>query len=195
MNPVKARLTPDPRAWIGFSTLRESLGGKPRTYTFFDRTGYNRARQSRKEVNKADFIHHHTLNIKPFREYQGDLEGFAVKLEKMLEWSIDHYRQERKRTGQGLVPSGDVFRVDPFSCPENPKKGNRVVCHAASKEAREAYKEEYRRFCDAYRVASKAYREGDLTVSFPEHAFRPPVPAGIAAPEVMSRLAASTGVA
>ena len=50
---------------------------------------------------------------------------------------------------------------------------NAFGVHATDAELRDEYLEGYSRFLVSYRDASRKYRDGDLTVSFPPYSYRP----------------------
>ena len=182
LNPVKAGLCERAEDWVGFSTLPETLGAEPRTYEHVDKTALNRARRSDPEASADEFTEEHTLEVAPLPEFQDDPEGFARQVEGMLERGEEHHRKLREATGESVSSPERIRRLDPESRPEAPKRSPRPLCHAVTQAARKAYRKAYEAFCAAYRIASKAFREGRFDVPFPDHAFRPPVPAGVSAP-------------
>ena len=55
------------------------------------------------------------------------------------------------------------------------KRSPRPPCHASSHEGRSSFKQAYRAFCGAFRVAAKQWLRGDVLAQFPCGAFKPHV--------------------
>jgi hypothetical protein len=176
LNPVRANLADHCRDWMGFHTLRESFGKPARCYTYLDKAAYRVALCKDPEARKKDFEQTHVLRVHPLPGFEGEPEEFASRLRARLRSDEAELRAERRAAGQEIMPLEHILSTDPTDAPSQPKCSPRPLCHAATKAARAAYREIYRAFCNAYRLASAAFRAGDLKAAFPEFAFRPPPP-------------------
>lgn len=81
-----------------------------------------------------------------------------------------------KRRGVPVLGMAKVRAQGVFASPERPKRSPMPLCHASTPELWKAFRHGWRKFEHAYRAASERFRAGLLSVSFPEHAFRPPAP-------------------
>ena len=74
-------------------------------------------------------------------------------------------------------PPDAVLQMKPHARPRRTKKSPRPhsLCHASSRRARLAFKEQYRQFVAWHRQGSQRFRGGELFASFPPLAFRPPI--------------------
>ena len=178
-NPVKADLCKTAEAWPGFTTLPESLGRPPRVYEYLDREAYNRARKRHPEVDREQFITRHTLKVSPLPGYAHDPDGFARELSAMLARTEEDLTAQRRLAKKKLIPRKKLLSIRWTDAPRHTKRSPRPLCHSSCPERKAKFLESYREFCHAYRVASTAYRDGELTVSFPEGAFRPTLPASV----------------
>jgi len=64
----------------------------------------------------------------------------------------------------------------PHSKPNTIKESPRPLCHANCPKVRQAFKEKYRAFVDAYREAVKRLKMGAILFTFPRYAYPPPLP-------------------
>ena len=82
----------------------------------------------------------------------------------------------RARGQKPVLGVAKVLRQDVFGAPEQPKRSPAPECLAACARLREAFRERWRDFIDAYRRASAAFRTGALGAHFPDWSFRPSLP-------------------
>ena len=90
-----------------------------------------------------------------------------------------HERLKRLRAARGRAPVLGMAKAraaDVFSAPERPKRSPMPLCHASTPEMWRAFREGWRRFERAYRLASELFRGGHLSATFPDFTFRPPSP-------------------
>ncbi|MFP6664129.1 MAG: hypothetical protein VCC00_08025 [Deltaproteobacteria bacterium] len=185
---VKENLVQRPQQWPGTHSAKELSTGKPRYGIWFDGTGYARAKhkyharvQRGKPPNPRDFEHktEFLFDRLPALQDLSDKEHQAyinLELEKIVQTAAD----TRRATGKKILGRRAVYATSPFArseLPEQPphEKRRRMIIWDDRRcpEAR-AYLEQYRRFQDAYRRASKLFRDGNLNAVFPPGAFRPP---------------------
>lgn len=78
---------------------------------------------------------------------------------------------------QKKPPSLETLLERPFDFrPAPPPPKPRKRCHTKFKRLQEAFDRKFAQFHERFAVASAEYRAGNLTVAFPEGAFRPPLP-------------------
>jgi len=75
-----------------------------------------------------------------------------------------------------VVGEEEIRRRDPQTRPNSVKTSPAPPVHAASKEAREEWREAFAMFLLAYREAAKLLRKGIKDVAFPEGCFPPGLP-------------------
>lgn len=80
------------------------------------------------------------------------------------------------RSGSRVLGMRKVLAQSVFDTPNRPKRSPLPLCHASTADAWRAFRDGWRRFTGAYRMASERFRGGVLSAPFPEHAFRPPTP-------------------
>ena len=85
-------------------------------------------------------------------------------------------RIEREATGKRFLGRKAVLRQNPHYAPPREKRSPIPLFHAASKEARQRFREALKAFLDAYRIASGRLRDGHRDVVFPAGSFPPALP-------------------
>ena len=173
-NPSK--LVGSHKKWPGL-VLWHGNCPEPITFKRLRRGAYlralKRAEKNGETVRKEDFIETEELVISP-------VEGID---DAVIEKRIEEREKEldRQRVEDGLPPMlvEKVLARSPFDAPRNPKRSPRPLCHASSKEDWAWFQEMWRDLTKAYRTASAMFRDGDFSVIFPDHTFRPPLPFAI----------------
>jgi REP element-mobilizing transposase RayT len=169
---VKEGFVRTSREWPGLSSLPELLGNKPRTFRWFDWSRRWLARSAKGVPARFDerFAEEETLELTPL-----PLVRFARKSKwrRFLRRTLAAIRQQGWRAHPQVMGAPGVLAQDPHHRPERPKRSRRPWCHAVSADLRRKYIGRYRAFRVAFSEASVRWRAGDLSVVFPEHAFRP----------------------
>lgn len=177
-NPVNDNLVARCSDWPGFSTLPESLGHAPRTFTWRRKGALERARIRDPHADPADFETSHTLVVHPLPHFAGVPAAERIeRLRSVLDGVEDEARRRRRTEGRRLMPRRTLLNCDPESAPRRSKRSPRPLCHASTARGFFDYLRVYRAFADAFRLASRAFRAGELGVAFPRFAFPPPLPA------------------
>ena len=176
-NPVKDGLVDRVAAWKGFSSYNALALGKDEVYTYIDRTAWHKSGGKRSGKPPEAFTKTVRLTYTPLpgteslapSERQAQLRRRCLELEQA-------FREQRKAEGRSVMSEAKMAKTDPRDRPaSSPKRTKKPLCHAASKEAAEAYIASLREFLDAYRVASASYRSGCHDAAFPSGSFRPPL--------------------
>jgi REP element-mobilizing transposase RayT len=169
---VKEGFVRTSREWPGLNSLDELWGRKPRTFRWYDWSRRWLARTGKRVPDRFDerFAEKETLELTPL-----PLVKFARKSKwrRFLRRTLEAIRQHGWRAHPRVMGVPGVLIQDPHHRPERPKRSRRPWCHAVSARLRIEYIERYRAFRRAFSEASTRWRAGDLSVVFPEHAFRP----------------------
>ena len=176
-NPVKDGLVERVAHWKGFSSYDALARGKDEVYTYIDRTAWHKAGGKRSGKSLEAFTKTIRLTFTPLpgtenltpEQRQADIRRRCRELEKQ-------FRHERQELGKTVMGQAKLSKLKHRDRPKTKAKRTRKpICHAASDEARQAFREAYKAFLDAYRIASAAYRSGCYDVEFPAGSFRPPL--------------------
>lgn len=92
-------------------------------------------------------------------------------LEAEIQRRIETLAEERD--GRPVLGREAVLAQDPFDAPSDSKRSPLPACHASSVEDWLDYVRESKLFVKAYRIASAAFRAGELNTHFPPFSFRP----------------------
>ncbi len=103
-------------------------------------------------------------------EYQDKVAGLIREIED---------ENELKRDGDLVAGVDKILSQDPFEPPTRlTKRSPRPLFHAASKEERDDFVDGFMAFLGQYRIASEAFRGGNLKAAgwFPEGCYPPALP-------------------
>ncbi len=176
-NPVKDGLVDRVSEWGGFSSFDTLAHGKVETFTYVDRTAWNRASGKRKKLPLQQFAKTARIEYSPVPQH-ADMKPHARQayIRREVAKLEAHFQKERLAAGEKAMGPAALSRLNPRSRPVNPKPRTRKpLCHAASKENADAYREAFKSYLHAYRIASAAYRNGAYDTEFPAGAVRPPL--------------------
>jgi hypothetical protein len=176
-NPVKDGLVDRVAHWKGFSSYGALARGEDPVYTYIDRTAWHKAggKSSGKPMTAYTKSIRLTYTPLPGTEHMSPAKR-ASHLRRRCRELEQGYREEREREGRTVMSKA---RLEKFNHRDRPKtkpvRTKKPICHAASIEAEQEYIESYRKFLDAYRIASAAYLSGCFDVAFPSGSFKPPI--------------------
>ena len=170
---VKEGLVRCCRDWPGLSSLEMMLDGQPRTvrwYNWTRRSSGNRHRETRARLDprwaEPEELRLAVLPI-PALQAPESLRAFLDRAVKAIE-------EEGSRQHKKVLGVEGVLRQWPQRRPPPPKqKKPRPPCHATVAAVRDGYLQRYRDFAAGFHEASRRWRRGDLTASFPDAAIKP----------------------
>jgi len=158
--------------WPGLSCLPELLGKPPRVFSWFDWSKRWEARSGKHVPDRFDprFATQETLELTPL-----PLVRFSRRSawRRFLRRAMRAVHEQGRRDHPHVLGRAGVLEQDPQHRPQRPKRSKRPWCHAVSARLRIAFIEQYRAFRAAFSQASARWRNGDLSVVFPEYAHRP----------------------
>jgi len=177
LHGVKEGLVERAEEWPGLTCLPELLHGVVRSFDWLDRSSYHEAirRHRRGTVARSEYVTRYELKLAVLPCW-ADLEPTqrqALAREVVL-GAAEQVRRER--AGKPVLGVEAIVSQDPHSAPLTTRRSPPPLCHTVSLELRKAYEATYAAFKNAYRKASQLFRQGVTDVSFPEHAFLPPLP-------------------
>jgi len=178
-NGVKENLVARPQDWKGPSSARALVTGETLRGWWFDRSREYAAERRGKPFGKYDFAEREILELSPLPCWKHlSAEEYRRRVAELVRGIEEEGAAERRRTGATLSPPEKFCRIDPHSRPEEFEPTPAPLVHAATRQARKAFKEAYRLFVEAFREASARLRsgDGDETVAFPEGSFPPGLP-------------------
>jgi hypothetical protein len=176
-NPVKDGLVDKTSHWKGFSSYGAVARGEDPVYTYFDRTAWHNAGGVRSKKPLQAFMKTIRLEYTPSpgTEHLSENQRQAM-IRRECRALEQQFREERRQNEKTVMSETKMEKLDPRDRPRSkPKRTRKPLCHAATKEAAQAYVESFRAFLDAYRVASCSYRSGCGDVDFPSGSFKPPL--------------------
>ncbi len=172
---VKEGLIGSADEWPGLTCIPELVHGQRRLFPWYDQTArYLASRKAGHELPASNFMTLYPLELTPLPLWE-DLSASERHREARELLAVSNQRAVELREGKPALGLEMVLRQDPHESPQEVKRSPRPLCHASTKEGRQAYRRTYDAFVAAYRVASKRFREGDL-VELPPFAFRPRLP-------------------
>ena len=177
----KENLVRSPADWPGASAIESLRTGAPIVGRWIDRTGLSRANRRSERLDPRDFASRERLELVPLpcwshlpREaYRERIAGLVREIERDSDRRIEE-------TGREPLGRARLERQHPHFAPRRVRKSPAPLVHAASRAVREALRDSYRRFADAFRRASAALRRhprlAEVFDLFPAGSFPPPGP-------------------
>ena len=176
-NPVKDGLCDKVKHWGGFSSYGALGEGKVETFTYIDRTAWNRAGGERSKKPLTDFVKTITLEFSPLPGWEALTRSQReTRVRRRVRELEQKYREEREKKRRFAMTAERMAKVDHRDRPKQAAEKTKMpLCHAASAAAAEQYQKEYLEFRMAHRAASIRYLSGHFKVKFPKGSFRPPL--------------------
>lgn len=158
--------------WPGLSSLRMMLDGAPRQFRWFNWTLKSKVTPA--VVNGGRFaerwVEQETLTLTPLPlQTLQSLEA----LRRFLKDAIQAIESEASRIHRRFLGRAGVLRQDPLRRAREKERSVRPPCHTSFPALLKEYLEGYRAFVAAFRWAATRWKRGEMTVAFPEGAYRP----------------------
>lgn len=180
-NPVHHGLVSHPRLWPGVSSYWQALGKKDQTYRFTHWTPYHaavkRARARGEHVSLRDFQTEHTLRISVLPQFRHLSPEERTKLiSELIEAKRKSIHEKRLKEGKTTyLGRKAILRQDFEQRPKEVSRRKRPWFYTSNPVARkEAIEEECCRR-KVYKEASRRFRSGDYTATFPPSCYLPPL--------------------
>ena len=172
---AKEGLVEAPADWPGAHCAGALLeDGTFRGY-WFDRTREFAARQRGEIFERLDFATLQTASLEPLPCWRDVAPSVARQYIRELVADIEKECSGDKRA----KPCVEARAIDPHQKPRRFSPSPAPFAHCASTRVRRELWQAYHWFLSAYRSASEKFRDGDLSVPFPEGCF-PPSPSFLA---------------
>jgi len=178
LQPIQDGLVPKLSEYPFYNCFNDAVKGIGRKVTVINWTGYYIKKRYNKSTTIKEFTETYILKYPrlPGYEHLTQKEYSNLMHQKLEERRIEIVRQ-RLAEGKGFVGREKLLQVVPGTPAKNPKKSTREShrprvlskCPVAREEDKAWYFDKH----FAYKFASKLYREGDLTVKFPDGMYPP----------------------
>jgi REP element-mobilizing transposase RayT len=164
------------RDWPGVHCARALLDEEPLTGHWFDHTARHAARRRDESHDLSRFSEPETLTLSPLPCWQHlSPEAYRQRVAEVVDRIERHAAAERARTGAKIVGARAVLAQHPHHRPATIARTLAPLVHAASRAARQAFRDAYRQFVEAFREAAEMFRRRDFIAVFPAGSF-PPAP-------------------
>jgi hypothetical protein len=176
----KEGLVRRPGDWPGATSVRSLLSGLPVAGPWIDRTAEYRANLKGRRYDPRAFVSDESFELAPLPCWKSlPAETHRQRVKELLQEIERRTAAEIASTEREPLGAERAARQNPHDAPARIKKGPAPWIHAATREARLAFKEAYRQFVAAYRRASEALRSPrrrEAFALFPQGCFPPPGP-------------------
>ncbi len=177
-NGVKEGLVERATDWPGIHAGRYLVHGEPLEGCWFNRSKEWAARNRGLDYGTYDFATRYAIKfaqLPAFRhlspeEYQDRIAGLIQEIEE---------EGERKRDGNSVAGVEKVLGLNPLEPPtRQTKRSPKPLFHYATREERDDFVDGFMAFLGRYRIASEAFRGGNLKAAgwFPEGCYPPALP-------------------
>ena len=175
---IKEELVESVEDWPGIHAARQLVSGKPLEGYWFNRSKEWAARNRRQEYGTYDFATQYSIRFAQLPSLRHlTPEEYRDKVAELIQEIEEEGKQ--KRDGNPVAGVEKILSQDPFEPPtRQTKRSSRPLFHVASKEERDGYLAGFLAFQAQYRMASEAFRSGNLKAAgwFPEGCFPPALP-------------------
>ena len=174
---VKENLCEAVADWPGLHAAHHIATGEPIRGIWRDSTLEGRQKRCGRKLDPSLYLFEETLELTKLpcwahlsdEDYRGRVAEIVRDIEKKA-------AEKRELEGRSCLGRDRILQQDPLGAPKSSACSPKPLFHAVSKKAREAMKEYFKAFFDAYRIASAELRGGKLNTVFPDHAFPPALP-------------------
>ncbi|MEO8277871.1 MAG: transposase [Thermoanaerobaculia bacterium] len=182
----KENLVLHPQEWPGASGLDSLLSGAPMHGTWRDRTLEGKAARRGVVLARDAFVSTESLSLVPLPAWAHlNPEEQRARIEDLVS-TIDSSNQARLAETQTAPLGVERLLRQPAHQEANRRRRTPApLVHAISPDVRRRFREQYRRFFAAFRLAAQKWKSGaaDALTSFPQGCFPPfapfvPVPSG-----------------
>jgi REP element-mobilizing transposase RayT len=167
----KEGLVPRCMDWPGLSSLPMMLDGKPRRFRWFNWSLKSKAGSGKQSTHFAEkWAEEETLTLTPL-PLQTLQSPEALK--RFLQDAMQAIETEAARCHRRFLGRARVLRQNPLRKARKKERTPRPPCHTSIPALLREYLEGYRAFVANFRWAASRWKLGDVTVKFPEGAYRP----------------------
>ncbi len=161
--------------WRGFSSYKQLATGDAEQFRYIDWTAWHKAGGQKSKKKPEAFMKTVRVRLSPLPGWEQMPEHkrqahFRREVRKLEQ----HYREQREREDRSVLGATKLEKIDPRDKPKTPfVRTRKPICHAATKEAADEYREALRNFLDQYWYASGMWQRGVRNVAFPLGSFKP----------------------
>jgi putative transposase len=182
-NPVRHGLVRYSRSWPSLGCYHHCLNETDRRFSF---THY-----SIKNSKGEYFQTVHNLKISRLPQFSNlKRDEYKAAMYSYLTEREDKIANERFMASMGFLGAKALREQKPGSLPRDIARKKSPICYTRNLEVKKFYKNERKRFLQAYKIASIKLRAG-LPVDFPPHCYKPPmhkVPKRVMTPEFSAHI-------
>lgn len=178
LNPVLACLVSDIKEYPNYNSFWDAIRDRKRTFKWYEKAEYTKARQAGRKVSPKEFIKTHTLEFSRLPGYEHYTTEENAKIltkelyERQSEAVKDILDSDRKFANAKILKT-----IKPGSKPKKTKTSHRYsfrpLVLSLCKEAKKRYLDLYFEVVDRYRQAVVEFKAGVLNVVFPSGTYRP----------------------
>ncbi len=171
---VKEGLVRAVEEWPGLSCASQLLTSEKKHFNWFNwAKRWHRARLAPNApgLTAEDIAEKVELVLTPLPAWAALSESERQSAARAL---VDDINLKGRQTHRSVLGVKAICKQDPQSRPTKLKRSPRPVCHASDLSHWRAWRQQYREFALAYRLASQAFRGGEWAPPFAPLAFRPP---------------------
>jgi len=178
LQPVQDGLVEKLKDYPGYNCFHDAIWGIKRNYSVMNWTKYYEAKRYKKDIQKSDYLETYTLEYARLPGYEHlSQRDYAHLMMKKLEERRKKIVADRYAASKGFAGRAELIKTPQGSAPKSTKTSTATsyrprilcVCPIRRSEALAWYFSIYAHF----KEASKAYRAGNLSVSFPPGTYKP----------------------
>lgn len=177
----KEGLVRRPGDWPGATSIEGLLTGQPISGPWIDRTlEYELARRAR-PYDPRTCVSRESFELRPLPCWRHlDPDDYRARVAELIGAVERETARRLDESGREVLGAERAARQNPHQSPDRIQKRPAPLLHAASQQARRAFRDAYRQFVHAFRLASQRHRSDqgvrERFELFPLGSFPPPGP-------------------
>lgn len=183
LNPIASGLGQKYSDYPGYSSFSDAISGRVRKFKVVNWSDYRNRKRYNKKLTIEDCTQTYELKFHRLPGYEkASAKEYREVMLKKFEGRRQAILKERKEKGLGYASPEQLRKTEPGTKPRTTKTSTRhtrrPLCLTLSRAAKERFLTWYFDLLAEYKEASRRFRRGELTVTFPPGTYRPPAFAG-----------------
>lgn len=179
LNPISSRLVKSIDQYPSYNSVTATITGRKSNYKWINWSKYIERSRYDRSVTPEDFAHEYELILSRLPHFESlDIETYVQALAQELKKHQDELLEKMKLENSGFLGPAKILQQKQGSFPSSTKSSHRysfrplilTLCNFTKRYFLKYYFALY----DAFKLASEAFRAGNMSTKFPDGTYMPP---------------------
>lgn len=180
LNPISSGITKSIGEYPAYNSIYDAMNGVVRTYKWIDWSKYLLKKRYKKNVSPDEFVVEHKLVYSRLPGHEElSQETHRDQIVEEIQTRTSQLVQERVDLGKGFLGpkllSKQQIGAKPKTTKISTRYSYRPLVLTLCMETKNKFLQAYFNILDSFIIASKKYRQGDLSADFPCGTYPPPI--------------------